>query len=165
MKRLDSRLESLGAEHLVLGRLLIEGVPTFKRESNAPGYDLVATNPEAGTSCRIQVKARWATDWDHGFPISNFDSDFVVLCALNRGCRYTKSKEGKKPPEFFVFRTSMLRDVRSHAWGKTAKVYLTDLPEAEAEYADRFDLIVEHLKKGGAQQAEPIPAARRRAAG
>ncbi len=32
--------------------------------------DIIATNPEKNRSCRIQVKSRYATDFDGGFPIS-----------------------------------------------------------------------------------------------
>ncbi len=53
--RLDSSLESAGAEFLVLGSLLAEGVQTFKAYTNNPGYDLIATNPPL--ACRIQVKS------------------------------------------------------------------------------------------------------------
>ncbi|BAZ18683.1 hypothetical protein NIES4071_105680 (plasmid) [Calothrix sp. NIES-4071] len=53
----------------------------------------VATNPEKNLSCRIQVKSRWATDFDGAFLIRNFDCDFVVLVALNRGYRYRHCKK------------------------------------------------------------------------
>lgn len=52
-----------------------------------PGYDLLAFNADANLSCRIQVKSRWATDYDKSFPLKNLDTDFVVLAALNRGYR------------------------------------------------------------------------------
>jgi hypothetical protein len=91
-KRQDTKLESEGAEFLVCGNLLIEGVPTFKTYTQMAGYDLVATDPERGTSVKIQVKCRWATDGDGGFLIKNFNTDFVVLALLNRGYRYSKRK-------------------------------------------------------------------------
>jgi len=87
MARLDSSLESAGAEFLVLGHLLIAGIQAFKAYTNFPGYDIIATHPETNRSCRIQVKSRWATDFDGGFPIRNFDCDFIVFVALNRGFR------------------------------------------------------------------------------
>jgi len=76
MARQDTRLESEDAEFLVLGQLLINKITTYKTYTNMPGYDLVATNPETNTSAKIQVKSRWATKAD-GFPIKNFDCDFV----------------------------------------------------------------------------------------
>jgi hypothetical protein len=81
MSRLDTKLESDAAEFLVLGRLLLERVPTYKSYVNYPGYDLVAVNPARNTSARIQVKSRFRTDWD-GFIIGNLDCDFV--CAISQ---------------------------------------------------------------------------------
>lgn len=46
MSRLDTRLESEGAEFLVLGQLLIHRIRAYKTYTNMPGYDLVATHPE-----------------------------------------------------------------------------------------------------------------------
>jgi hypothetical protein len=77
--RLDTSLESAGAEFLVLGSLLVEGVEAHKLYTNFPGYDIMAVDPKKNTSCKIQVKSRWATDFDGGFPICNFDCDFVVF--------------------------------------------------------------------------------------
>jgi hypothetical protein len=39
---------------------------------------------------RIQVKSRWATDFDGGVPVKNLDCDFVVFVALNRAYRYRR---------------------------------------------------------------------------
>src|SRR3954452_4745739 len=92
--RLDSRLEAEGAEFLVLAHLLIEGIQAIKAYTRFPGYDLIAADPDHGTSCRVQVKSRWATDYDRGFPLSNLETDFVVLVALNRGFRYQRRGTG-----------------------------------------------------------------------
>src|SRR5690348_17990101 len=88
--RQNTKLESEGAEFLVLGNLLIVGISCFKAYVNFPGYDLVAINPEKSKSARIQVKSRWATNYDKSFPIKNFECDFVVHVALNRGFRFGK---------------------------------------------------------------------------
>lgn len=40
MKRLDSFLESTGAEFLVVGELLIEGIEAYKAYMRHPGYDI-----------------------------------------------------------------------------------------------------------------------------
>lgn len=87
--RKDTKLESEGAEFLVLGRLLLEKITAFKTYTNFPGYDLIATSAEHNTSARIQVKSRYQT-WD-GFIINNFDCEFVVFVALNRG--YSKPRK------------------------------------------------------------------------
>ncbi len=49
-----------------------------------PGWDLLATNPGTGRTCRVQVKARLRTDYGGAFPIKNFDAEFVVRVALMR---------------------------------------------------------------------------------
>ena len=127
MARLDTRLESEGAEFLVLGQLLLNRIPSYKTYTNMPGYDLVATNPELNTSAKIQVKSRWRTG-AAGFPIKNFSCDFVVLVLLNRG-----SKDGKKEvkePRYFVFPVAVIAKApRSQKW---SKVNLKDVPDYEA---------------------------------
>lgn len=133
--RLDTRLESEGAEFLVLGRLLVERIPAYKTYTNMPGYDLVATNPERNTSARIQVKSRWRTNAP-GFPIRNLDSDFVVFCRLNRG-----NKQGTgllREPEYYVFPIEVVRAApRSDGW---SKLMVRDIPDV-GQYRDRWDLI------------------------
>ena len=104
MPRQDTRLEAEGAEFLVLGQLLIKGIPAYKTYTNLPGYDLVATWPETNKSARIQVKSRWATD-ANAFLIKKFDCEFVVLVRLNRGNRFSgiaKQMLAKADPEFYV---------------------------------------------------------------
>jgi hypothetical protein len=143
MTRLDTYLESSGAEFLVLGHLLIEGIQAFKAYRNFPGYDLVATSPETNRSCRIQVKSRWATDFDGGFPIKNFECDFVVFVALNRGLRYHKTKsrpeDATQKPDIFVFPVDVIRNAQrpGSAWGK---VFLRDIETVE-QYVDNWDAI------------------------
>lgn len=139
-KRLNTQLESAGAEFLVLGNLLIEKIASYKSYHNFKGYDIISTNPEKNTSARIQVKSRYQTGWN-GFIINNFDCDFVVLVALNRGYRKQKknSESGIKSPDCYVFPISYvtaLENQRSQ-WGKIPKSKLSDL---EA-FKNRWDLI------------------------
>lgn len=104
MARQDTQLESEGAEFLVLGQLLIEGIPAYKTYTNLRGYDLVATWPETNRSARIQVKSRWATNAKQ-FLIKEIDCDFVVLARLNRGYRFAAAEKMTLPPqdpEFYV---------------------------------------------------------------
>jgi hypothetical protein len=58
MARQNVQLEAAGAEFLVLGRLLIEGIPAFKSYTNTKGYDIIAANAYKNLSARIQVKSR-----------------------------------------------------------------------------------------------------------
>lgn len=142
--RLDTKLESDAAEFLVLGRLLLERVPTYKSYVNYPGYDLVAVNPDKNTSARIQVKSRYRTDWD-GFIINNFECDFVVFVALNRGFPKIKKsgEQGVKEPEFYVLPVSYVNEVRDpkNAWGKIVRSRLRGIER----YRDQWSQVREFL--------------------
>lgn len=141
-KRLDTRLESEGAEFLVLGQLLLHRISAYKTYTNMPGYDLIATNPEANTSARIQVKSRWRTGAT-GFPISNFDCEFVVAAFLNRG-----SKDGKREilsPKFYVIPVGVVERLpRDQRWSKV------DLRQIERldDYLDSWSLVADFLSRG-----------------
>lgn len=141
MTRQNTRIESEGAEFLVLGQLLIAGIPTYKSYTNMPGYDLVATNLEVNTSARISIKSRWRTKAE-GFIIKSFDCDFVVIAKLNRG-----SKDGRSevlPPEFFILPVEVVRAApRTEGWGKVSFRGIGDLEK----YRDGWHLIRAFLSK------------------
>jgi hypothetical protein len=140
----------VGAEFLVLGHLLIERIQAHKAYTNYPGYDIVAIDPETKRQCRIQVKSRWATNYNRTFPIKSFECDFVVLAALNRGLRQprraTTVAESRRPPEFFVFPVDIVRAAQKpeSKWGI---VPLSRIDELET-YRDAWWRITDYL--GGA---------------
>lgn len=142
--RLDTKLESDAAEFPVLGRLLLERVPTYKSYVNYPGYDLVAVNPDKNTSAKIHVKSRYRTDWD-GFIINNFECDFVVFVTLNRGFAKVKrnGENGVKEPEFYILPISYVKKVRDpeNAWGKIVRNRLKGIEQ----YQNRWEKIKEFL--------------------
>ena len=121
MPRQDTRLESEGAEFLVLGQLLIEGIPAYKTDTNLRGYDLVATWPETNRSARIQVKSRWATD-ANAFLIKNIECDFLVLVRLNRAYRYSSAAKRAltgEDPEYYVLSAEAARAlIAVKGWSK-----------------------------------------------
>jgi hypothetical protein len=147
-QRRDTKLEAEAAEFLVLGHLLLERISAFKAYVNFPGYDLIAVDVDRKSSARLQVKSRFRTDWD-GFIINNFDCDFVVFVALNRG--YAKPKkngeDGIRPPDFYVLPVEWVKKVRDpgNAWGKIVRSRLSGI----AGYKDRWDLISSSLKGHG----------------
>jgi hypothetical protein len=155
-RRLDTSLESVGAEFLVLGRLLIEGIQAYKAYVNYPGYDMIATNPEENISCRIQVKSRWATDFDGGFPIRNFDCDFVVFVALNRGYRHKARRKnslaGRKEPQFYVLPVDVVKAAQrpGSTWGK---VFLKHMEDA-SQYLDNWGAIRGFLELSLAKEGD-----------
>ncbi|RWP10639.1 MAG: hypothetical protein EOQ97_12585 [Mesorhizobium sp.] len=147
-ERQNTKLEAEGAEFMVLGLLLVEGLHCFKAYTNFAGYDLVALDPSTGRSARIQVKSRWATDYDRSFAIKNFDCDFVVLAALNRGYRFRRAAtrapdDGRRPPRFFCFPVEIVRAAQSASdlWGKVSLSRI-DNPES---YEDAWHLIQEWI--------------------
>lgn len=148
-KRKNTKLETEGAEFLVLGHLLLNRISAFKAYVNFPGYDLIAADAENNTSARIQVKSRYQTNWD-GFIIKNFECDFVVLVTLNKG--FPKPKKngdtGIREPEFFVMPVSYVLEVRDpdNKWGKITKNRLRGIEE----YKDKWNFISEFLSKAKA---------------
>jgi hypothetical protein len=139
MARQSTRIESEGAEFLVLGQLLIAGIPSYKCYTNMPGYDIVATNPEANSSARISVKSRWRTNAE-GFIIKNFDCDFVVIVKLNRG---TKDGRGEiMAPDFFVVPIARIQDLPRSGWDKISFRQIPDLENCR----DRWHAIRDFLK-------------------
>jgi hypothetical protein len=134
-------------EFLVLGHLLIEGIQAFKAYTNFPGYDLIATNADTNRSCRVQVKSRWATDFDGGFPIKNFNCDFVVFVALNRGYRHhrkaTAEDSGRREPQFFVFPVAVIQAAQApgSSWGKVFLRHVDDLDQ----YENAWELVQQFL--------------------
>ena len=139
-KKLDTRLESEGAEFLVLGHLLLNKITAYKTYTNMPGYDLVETNPEKSSVARIQVKSRWRTGAS-GFPIKNFDCEFVVAAFLNRGSK-DRRKEVRQP-EYYILPVDLVKKLQSKdSWHK---VNLKDVDYPE-KYKDNWSLIKKFLK-------------------
>src|SRR6516225_4419241 len=98
MKRDFLRLPvvSAGAEFLVMGHLMRRNILTYKAPPLNEGYDLICIHPDPrherkGSEAErvsVQVKSRYATDCDLGFPIKavSFDAfDFVIVAFLNIG--------------------------------------------------------------------------------
>lgn len=146
IKKQDTKLESEGAEFLVLGLLLIEGISAYKAYINFPGYDLTAVNTESGRVAKIQVKSRWATDYDTSFPLKSLDCDFVVHVALNRGYRYGKKKNikdnGIKSPTFYIFPIEIIKRARKEiGWNKVQIKRVENLDT----YIDNWALIKTYL--------------------
>ena len=149
MPRLDSSLENTGAEFLVLGHLLIERMQAFKAYTNFPGYDIIATNAENNTACRIQVKSRWATDFDGGFLIRNFACDFVVVVILNRGYMRPRKRQpedtGRRTPDLYVFPVEIVKAAQ-YEKSKWPKVFLRHIENVE-HYLGNWDLIRRFLDR------------------
>ena len=124
---------SAGAEYLVIGYLMRRNILAYKAPMNNEGYDLICIHPDPRHSLkkgqqaqvRIQVKSRYATDCDLGFPVKekSFDAfDFLVVAFLNIGNFYNgkNGQEGIKPIDFYTLPNDYIRrnHMNSSIWQK-----------------------------------------------
>lgn len=113
---------SLGAEYLVMGHLMRRNILTYKAPPNNEGYDLVCIHPEprhkprkgGKAQIRIQVKSRYATDCDRGFPVNekSLDAfDYLIIAFLNIGKFFGKNDglKGMTQPEFYTLPNKFIR--------------------------------------------------------
>lgn len=114
---------SAGAEFLVMGYLMRRNILTYKAPPNNEGYDLICIHPDPRhipgegelTQVRIQVKSRYATDCDRGFPVKekSFEAfDFLIVAFLNIGKFYGSNdgSSGTQDVEFFTLPNSFIRE-------------------------------------------------------
>ena len=113
---------SAGAEFLVMGHLMRRNILAYKAPTNNEGYDLICIHPDPRhrpspqelPQVRVQVKSRYATDCDRGFPIkeASLDAfDFVIVAFLNIGKFFGKNDgtAGEVEPEFYTLSRDFIR--------------------------------------------------------
>lgn len=113
---------SNGAEYLVMGHLMRRNILTYKAPEGNEGYDLICIHPEPRykpranekAQVRIQVKSRYATDCDRGFPIKEkaLDAfDFLIVVFLNIGKFYGNNDgtTGAEAPEFYTLTPEFIK--------------------------------------------------------
>lgn len=150
---------SEGAEYLVIGHLMRRNIMTFKAPPQNEGYDLVCIHPDSHhrvrkgqkAHVRIQVKSRYQTDCDKGFPIkeSSLEAfDFLVIAFLNIGefFRGRDGSRGSTAPEFYTLTRKIIRKLHdtSSSW---QKVRLGGQERMLSRYKDDlgFELIAKEL--------------------
>lgn len=150
---------SAGAEHLVMGMLMRRNILTYKAPMNNEGYDLICIHPDPRhqprdgelTQVRVQVKSRFASDCDRGFPVKEKSLnafDYVVVVFLNigkfGGCNDGTTGEGNV--EYFTLPASFVRK-HHHVETTWQKVKLRHLSTELVPYAGTlgFDQIAERL--------------------
>ena len=113
---------SASAEYLTMGYLMRRNILAYKAPPNNEGYDLICIHPNPRhqprggelSQVRVQVKSRYQTDCDRGFPINeaSFDAfDFVVAVFLNIGT-FFKGNDGSGglgEPEFYTLSPEFVR--------------------------------------------------------
>jgi hypothetical protein len=113
---------SAGAEFLVMGYLMRRNILAYKAPQNNEGYDLICIHPDPHhipkngevAQVRVQVKSRYATDCDRGFPVKekSFGAfDFLIVVFLNIGKFYggNDGAEGAQEIEFFTLPNEFIR--------------------------------------------------------
>ena len=109
---------SLGAEYLTIGHLMRRNILAYKAPPNNEGYDLICIHPDprkVTKQIRVQVKSRYQTDCDRGFPIKERTIgafDYLIIAFLNIGYFYWKRPviEGPREPEFYTLPTKFIRN-------------------------------------------------------
>jgi hypothetical protein len=124
---------SASAELLVMGYLMRRNILAYKAPPNNEGYDLICIHPDprhrpqggGAAQVRVQVKSRYATDCDRGFPVKEISLDafdFLIVAFLNIGKFFGRhdGTTGHREPEFYTLPNDFIRrhhDRRS-SWQK-----------------------------------------------
>jgi len=132
---------------------------TYKAPPNNEGYDLICIHPDPRhelqdgelAQIRVQVKSRYASDSNMGFPLkdSSLDAfDFLIVAFLNIGKFYGKHDglDGKSEPEFYTLPNEFIRKhhSKSSSW---QKVVLKKVKDEIEQYKndDGFEQIARAL--------------------
>ena len=139
---------SAGAEYLVMGNLMRRNILTYKAPERNEGYDLICIHPEPRykpkknevAQIRVQVKSRYATDCDRGFPVKekSLDAfDYLVIVFLNIGKFYGKNdgSTGMEAVEYFTLSNDFIKAHHNTA-SSWQKVRLKHLQEEILPFKD-----------------------------
>jgi len=116
-KALRLPVVSLGAEFLVQGFLMRRNILAFKSPPRNEGHDLICIHPnprKATRQIRVQVKSRYATDSNKGFPLKEktLDAfDYLILVCQNIGYfhGHRNVRDGQTAPVFYTLPVRVVR--------------------------------------------------------
>lgn len=116
-----------------MGYLMRRNILAYTAPPHNEGYDLICIHPDPRhrpakdelPQVRVQVKSRYATDCDRGFPVKeiSFDAfDFLVVVFLNIG-KFNRKNDGSTgliAPEFYTLPNDFVRQHHdpSSTWQK-----------------------------------------------
>ena len=106
-----------------MGYLMRRNILAYKAPPNNEGYDLICIHPDPRhipqpgelAQVRVQVKSRYATDCDRGFPVKEVSLDafdFLIVVFLNIGKFFGKNdgSSGEREPEFYTFPREFIKE-------------------------------------------------------
>jgi hypothetical protein len=147
------------SEYLVMGHLMRRNILAYKAPPNNEGYDLICIHPDPRHVLRkgevaqvqVQVKSRYATDCDRGFPVkeASFGAfHFLIIAFLNIG-KFSGKNDGSQgacDAEFYTLPTEFIRKHhnKSSSW---QKVRLGSLQDEIGQYKNEkgFEQIAKAL--------------------
>jgi len=142
-----------------MGHLMRRNILAYKAPPNNEGYDLICIHPNPRhqpkdgevAQVRVQVKSRYATDCDRGFPVkeASLDAfDFLIVAFLNIGKFFGRNdgSTGEQEPEFFTLPQSFIKQ-HHDATSSWQKVRLKTLQTEIEPFKNGlgFDLIANRL--------------------
>lgn len=132
---------SASSEYLVMGYLMRRNILAYKAPPNNEGYDLICIHPDPRhvpsngeiAQVRIQVKSRYATDCDRGFPLkevslSAFDFLTVVFMNIGKFGGKNDGSTGMREIEIYTLPNEFIRDhhITTTSWQKVRLRKLED---------------------------------------
>jgi len=155
---------SLSAEYLAMGYLMRRNILAYKAPPNNEGYDIVCIRPDptqVTRQVRVQVKSRYATDSDRGFPVKekSFGAfDYLIVAFLNLGyylqmAKHHPTRDGERDPELFTLPVEFIRQHhrKEGSWEKVLTRGLDLQAYAGAKGIDQIatDLGIPYPEKDG----------------
>jgi len=151
-KRLDTKLFSNGAEFLVMAKLLLTNIQTYKSYVNFEGYDLVCVNPIKNISAKIQIKSKNFLN-DTSFYLNSDDKakpDFYVFVQTNsikkEKEKYILISDNKKEPMLYVLDLKTVETLRKQDKKGTYYLSISETQFTERDlYLNNWNMIKKFL--------------------
>jgi len=147
-KRFNTKLFSSGAEFLVLSKLLLARIETYKAYENQEGYDLLSINPSKNLSAKIQVKSK-NFKGDASFYLNKEDktkSDFYVFAQTNALTKDHKViPDSEMKPNLYVLDLKTVNKYKKIDKKGNPYLLLSSVIDRE-KYLEDWDIIRKFLK-------------------